>query len=219
MKHIISETKINKSNRSLISTIPNTIVSLETLTNKDSIRWTYEIKENEIKYSVEFIKNSKKTLDNIGEVTKKTLKSDKTESSSTDADKTNTSETTSTITTAETDKTTKTSTLITDLNIEKNPLEYFEKMKDNKETTASDKSKQIKISIQKNKRATETNFKINFRNDITKENITDITIGSLKETVNVLNMLADAETETVKEYILNNCKNLKLVTEKLESIN
>ena len=75
MKHIIAETKINKSNRSLISTIPNTIVSLETLTNVDSIQWSYEIIDNKHIYYVDFIKksnqetetdeNNKKTSSNI----------------------------------------------------------------------------------------------------------------------------------------------------------
>ena len=84
MKHIISETKINKSNRSLISTIPNTIVSLEGLSNKDSIRWSYEIVDNKHQYTIEFVKNIKKqtvtkentenTPRNIDETTQKQTK-------------------------------------------------------------------------------------------------------------------------------------------------
>ena len=228
MKQIIAETKINKSNRSLISTIPNTIVSLESLTNVDSIRWTYEIKNNKIEYAVEFIKNTsnkvsknnKNTALDIDEVTEKTTKKEQTEKTSTDTQNITRNETTesSAETTDKTIKTTSTSTVISDLNIEKNPTEYFEKMKKNNETTASDKNNKIKISIQKNKRATETNYKLNFRNELTKENITNITLGSLKTTVEVLSELADAETETIKEYILNNCKNSALVTEKLNSI-
>lgn len=228
MKHIISETKINKSNRSLISTIPNTIVSLETLTNNDAIRWSYEIKDNKLEYTVEFIKNfnkskkasktEKNTSVNIDEVTEKTTKKETTEISSADDENIKATETTSTITTDETNKTTETSTVISDLNIEKNPLEYFEKMKANHKTTALDKNNKIKISIQKNKRATETNFKLNFRIESTKENITSITIGSLKETAEVLSELADAETEVVKEYIISKAKDKELVIEKLNKI-
>lgn len=71
MKHKLTETKIFKSNRSLISTIPNTIIELESLTNKDKIRWNYEIINNKHIYSIEFIKDSETSSDNIDEPTEK----------------------------------------------------------------------------------------------------------------------------------------------------
>lgn len=96
MKHIIAETKINKSNRSLISTIPNTIVSLETLTNVDSIQWSYEIIDNKHIYYVDFIRksnqetkadeNNKKTSSNIDVTTEKQEKTTKKHISSIDYD-------------------------------------------------------------------------------------------------------------------------------------
>lgn len=206
------ETKIGLNSGSFRTSIPKEIAEFFEIKKDDRIKWRININDNSINLSF------KNTAVNIDEVTEKTTKKETTEISSTDAENIKATETTSTITTDETNKTTETSTVISDLNIEKNPLEYFEKMKANHETTALDKNNKIKISMQKNERKTGINFKLNFRIESTKENITSITIGSLKETAEVLSELDDAETEVVKEYIISKAKDKELVTEKLNKI-
>ena len=206
------ETKIGLNSGSFRTSIPKEIAEFFEIKKDDRIKWRININDNSINLSF------KNTAVNIDEVTEKTTKKETTEISSIDAENIKATETTSTITTDETNKTTETSTVISDLNIEKNPLEYFEKMKANHETTALDKNNKIKISMQKNERKTGINFKLNFRIESTKENITSITIGSLKETAEVLSELDDAETEVVKEYIISKAKDKELVTEKLNKI-
>lgn len=57
MKELTS-TKLYNSNKSVITVIPKTVLELENIDMKDKNKlvWKYEIKDNKIKYEVEFKK-------------------------------------------------------------------------------------------------------------------------------------------------------------------
>lgn len=57
MKELTS-TKLYNSNKSVITTIPKTVLELENIDMKEDnkIVWKYEIKNNKIKYEIEFKK-------------------------------------------------------------------------------------------------------------------------------------------------------------------
>lgn len=209
MKHTIAETKINKSNRSLISTIPNTIVSIETLTNVDSIRWSYEIIDNKHQYYIEFIKNNEKTSSNIDVTTEKQEKTTKKEPNETIEDKT------------EIHGITIKKSIYEDIQAEKQKefedaeKEIYKQLVQEKKNRITNKDNTYIIAIQTNQRKTKTTYKLNFRVAETKQAITNITYnnGTLAETKGILNELETYTKDEVTKFILENSttaeKNLK----------
>lgn len=237
MKHTIAETKINKSNRSLISTIPNTIVSLESLTNTDGIRWSYEIVDNKHRYYVEFIKdiknkntideNNRKTSSNIDDTTEKQDKPLIKHLSSID-----TSSDTSPVT-SETDNTSDESfedtkkKLMKELHRDENgnstiikkalhetdedETERYKELLSNNSHRITNKDDTYMISIQKNQRKTKLTFKLHFTTTINKDSVCRITYkdGSLTTSQKILSDLSKMNKDEINEFILKNNPNAK----------
>ena len=237
MKHIIAETKINKSNISLISTIPNTIVSLESLTNTDGIRWSYEIINNKHQYTIEFIKdiknneNNKKTSSNIDDTTEKQDKTIIKHLSSID-----TSSDTLPVT-SETDDTTDesfedtkkklmkelhrdekgNSTIIKDLHeSDEDEVKRYKELLSTNSNRITNNDNIYTISIQKNQRKGKLTFKLNFKTTINKNNITNITYqdGSLNTAIKTLYELELMNKDEVNTFILKNNPQAKTNLEK-----
>ena len=229
MKQTISETKIHKSNRSLASTIPHTIVSMETLTDADRIKWTYEIINNKITYTVEFIKDDKKTSSNIDIPTEKQTKNNKpTESATNNPPETTTPDThtnnkpTITNSTPETKHKTTIRELHETTMKPDEQIEYYQRLKDNREHIKLSTDNFYQIAIHKNrtnKDGTQT-FKLNFKTFKGKTEITNITApdGSIEKAVLILHQLENMDKNEITEYILENSKNreqtMKILKEK-----
>jgi len=244
MKHIIAETNINKSNRSLISTIPNTIVSLETLTNVDSIQWSYEIIDNKHIYYVDFIKksnqeikadeNNKKTSSNIDVTTEKQEKTKRKHISSIDYDVMPSDETTETDDTSDEsfedthNKIMKAlgrdekgnSTIIKKAlhETDEDESERYQELLNTNSHRITNNDNTYTISIQKNQRKTKLTFKLHFMTTIKKQRICNITYknGSLSDSQKVLTNLSKMNKDEVNEFILENNKKAKSNLEKYE---
>ena len=244
MKHTIAETNINKSNRSLISTIPNTIVSLETLTNSDSIRWSYEIKDNKHIYYVEFIKdgenkpdeNSEKTSSDIDMTTEKQEKNNHSTESSTEHSSDNNNVTNhSTNETSkqnkknmnildESRKTTKIKTLHEPDDTDETEKEQYKKLVKEDKNSSPNNDGTFIIAIQTNQRKTKTTYKLNFKlQENKKKTFTNITYddGSLQTSFNILQELRNKNKDEIIDFIRTHTKdnNKEKLEQKLKENN
>jgi hypothetical protein len=207
MKQNISQTKINKSNRSLITTIPHTIAALENLSNTDSIRWYYEIVNNKHIYTIEFIKDSdtsnpskppENTPANIDQATEKPEKNNTLTETTQTPSPNNTAHTKSPIR----------KTIIKDLH-ETTPepdeqLEIFEELKDKRKHMIYSTDNKYQVSIQKNKKSKTGNqtFKLCFKTKKEKHEITSITFGSIDNTYHTLQQLATMNQNQITNFII-----------------
>lgn len=209
----ITKTKIYKSCRSLTSVIPNTIVSMESLTESNSIEWSYDIIDNQHRYYIEFIQddedtgntnkqkpveNNKNTSQYIDVTNEKQEKKIPSQISLTQETKNKTIK--EPVQSKERNTIIKTS----EHESETDESKRYEELLDTNSHRIENMDKTYTISIQKNQRKTKLTFKLHFTTTKDKQRICNITYkeGTLSDTQKMLSQLSKMNKDEVNTFIL-----------------
>ena len=188
--YIQFETKIGLNSGSYRTSIPKEIAEYFEITTDEKLLWRLNIKTNEITI-IPVPKTSKNTSDDIHETNKKP------ENKTTTTDTNNTNKENKPVKT----NTPKNKTTITDPKIETNPLEYYEKLKDNNKNKTLNIDKKIILKIYPSNKV-KKEFGIEYSNkEKNGKYITKRKIGTLKQTIDLSNQLKELNYKKLKDYI------------------
>lgn len=202
--YIQFETRIGLNSGSYRTSIPKEIAEYFEINKDEKLKWRLNIKTN----TITLIPPSEKPENTSADIDETTIKTEKKDTS------------TIQIKTIPENTTSETKSTITDPNIKSNPIEYYEKLKNNHQHTSTDTEEKFLMSIQKSSRKNNhNNFKIEFKDYNNRNNsITRITIGTLKDTIETLHKLETYDSEKLKEYLLSNSKDPKKVEDKIKNM-
>lgn len=205
MKNYIQfETKIGLNSGSYRTSIPKEIAEYFEITTDEKLLWRLNIKTNEITI-IPVLKTSENTSNDIHETSKKS-KDSTVNIHETNKKPENKTTTTDTNTTNKENTPVKTNTPknkpeITDPEIESNPLEYYEKLKDNNKNKTLNVDKKIILKIYPSNKV-KKEFGIEYSNkEKNGRYITKRKIGTLKQTIDLFNQLKELNYKKLKDYI------------------
>jgi len=202
--YIQFETKIGLNSGSYRTSIPKEIAEYFEITTDEKLLWRLNIKTNEITI-IPVPKTSKNTSDDIHKTSKKSKDSTVNIHETNKKPENKTTITDTNITNKENKpvktNTPKNKTRITDPKIESNPLEYFEKLKDNDKTKTLNVDNKIRLRIfpyDKKKKE----FGIEHYNTKKGIYLTKTKIGTLKQTIDLFNYLKELNYDEIKDYMI-----------------